>query len=104
MWIAHLRNYDIDSRHGCKCAAHVILGMGGRVYGKYSGRAGMLADTNMELLARDGRLTMLVRRPVVARMDVYITADHDSTLCVGCGRMMGGRIGSREQGQADARG
>jgi hypothetical protein len=104
MWIAHLRNYDIDSRHGCKCAAHVILGMGGRVYGKYSGRVGMLADTNMELLARDGRLTMLVRRPVVARMDVYITADHDSTLCVGCGRMMGGRIGSREQGQADARG
>ena len=64
--------------------------MGGRVYGKYSRRAGMLADTNIELLARDGRLTMLVHRPVVARMDVYITADHNNTLCVGRGRMMGG--------------
>ena len=64
--------------------------MGGRVYGKYSRRAGMLADTNIELLARDGRLTMLVHRPVVARMDVYITADHNNTLCVGRGRIMGG--------------
>ena len=95
--IAYLRGYDAELPRGCKCAAYVILDVDERVHGQYGGRSGMLAD--MELLARGGRLAALVRRLVGAGMDVYITADHGNTPCVGRGRVTGGGVETESRGK-----
>lgn len=95
--IAYLRGYDAELPRGCDCAAYVILDVDERVHGQYGGRAGMLAD--MDLLARGGRLSSLVRRLVAAGMDVYITADHGNTPCVGRGRVTGAGVETESKGK-----
>lgn len=95
--IAYLRGYDAEVPRGCKCAAYVILDVDERVHGQYGGRAGMLGD--MKLLARGGRLAALVSRLVAAGLDVYITADHGNTPCVGRGRMTGRGVETESRGK-----
>lgn len=85
--IAYLRGYDDELPYGCDCAAFVILDVDERVHGQYGGRAGMLRD--MELLRDGSRLAKLVRRLTDAGLDVYISADHGNTPCVGRGRVTG---------------
>ena len=85
--IAYLRGYDAELPYGCDCAVFVILDVDERVHGQYGGRAGMLRD--MELLRDGGKLAGLVRRLTDAGLDVYISADHGNTPCVGRGRMTG---------------
>lgn len=82
--IAYLRGYDAPLPWGCDVAAYIVLDVDERVHGQYGGRPGMLQD--MELLARSGKLAELVRRLTKAGMDVYISADHGNTPCVGRGR------------------
>lgn len=85
--MAYLRGYDAELPYGCECAAFVILDVDERVHGQYGGRAGMLKD--IELLRDSGKLAGLVRRLSAAGMDVYISADHGNTPCVGRGRVTG---------------
>lgn len=84
---SYLRGYDEMPPWDCAGAAFVILDVDERVHGQYGGRAGMLKD--MELLRDGGKLAGLVRRLSTAGIDVYITADHGNTPCVGHGRVAG---------------
>jgi len=88
--VAYLRGYDAELPYGCECAAFVVLDVDERVHGQYGGRAGMLKD--MELLRDGGKLAELVRRLSKAGMDVYISADHGNTPCVGRGRVTGAGV------------
>ena len=83
--VAYVRGYDVPLPQGCSMAAFIIMDVDERVHGQYGGRQGMLCD--MEVLARGGRLRDLVRRLTVGGFDVYITADHGNTPCVGRGRV-----------------
>ena len=94
---AHLRGYDAELPWGCDCAAFVILDVDERVHGQFGGRAGMLAD--MELLRDGGKLAALVKRLTAAGLDVYITADHGNTPCVGHGRVTGTGVETETKGK-----
>lgn len=85
--IAYLRGYDAELPYGCDFCAFIILDVDERVHGQYGGRPGMLGD--MELLRDSGKLAGLVRRLTAAGLDVYITADHGNTPCVGRGHVSG---------------
>lgn len=95
--IAFLRDYDAELPYGCDYAAFVILDVDERVHGQYGGRAGMLRD--MELLRDGGKLADLVRRLSATGMDVYITADHGNTPCVGRGRVTGTGVETETKGR-----
>ena len=88
---------------GKSCWWHVAnsnlmaAGVDERVHGQYGGRAGMLKD--MELLRDGGKLVELVRRLLDAGMDVYITADHGNTPCVGRGRVTGTGVETETKGK-----
>jgi hypothetical protein len=95
--IAYLRGYDAEVPHGCDYAAYIILDVDERVHGQYGGRPGMLRD--MELLAQGGKLAALVRRLMTQGLDVYITADHGNTPCVGHGRVTGRGVETESRGK-----
>ena len=95
--VAYLRGYDDELPWGCDYVAYVILDVDERVHGQYGGRAGMLKD--MELLRDGGKLVDLVRRLLGAGMDVYITADHGNTPCVGRGRVTGTGVETETKGK-----
>ena len=95
--IAYLRGYEAELPRGCDFAAYVILDVDERVHGQYGGRPGMLRD--MELLAQGGQLAALVRRLIARGLDVYITADHGNTPCVGRGRVVGRGVETESRGK-----
>ena len=88
--IAYLREYNTELPYGCECAAFVALDVDEHVHVQYGGRAGMLKD--MELLRDSGELAGLVRRLSSSGMDVYISADHGNTPCVGHGLVTGASV------------
>jgi len=55
------------------------------MWGYTSGRIGMYQD--IKLLTEQNKLSNMVRRFLSDGFDVYISADHGNTACVGLGRI-----------------
>lgn len=69
-----------------KCGAVIINDVDDMVHGQQQGRIGMFND--ISVLAKQGQLASLTKRLLNAGYDVYITADHGNTPCVGMGKLM----------------
>lgn len=84
--ISYARGYDAEFGIGVQCAAIIINDVDDMVHSQMQGRVGMLQD--MRLLSRQGKLTRLVRRLIDGGFEVYITADHGNTPCIGMGKLI----------------
>ena len=60
------------------------------VHAQTQGRIGMYHD--IKLLTGQKKLSNMVRRFLADGFDVYISADHGNTACVGLGRIMGSGV------------
>lgn len=85
--IGYERGYDADFGTTIKCAAVIINEIDDTVHGQGQGRIGMFNDVNV--MAKQAKLVTLVQRLLKKGFDVYITADHGNTPCVGDGKLMG---------------
>lgn len=84
--IGYERGYDADFGPAVSCAAIIINDVDDMVHGQLQGRTGMYND--ISLLMKQGKLIGTVRRMLKAGFDVYISADHGNTPCVGMGKLM----------------
>lgn len=84
--IGYERGYDAGFSSFVKCAAVIINDIDDMVHGQQQGRIGMFND--ISVLAKQGELVKLTKRMLKAGFDVYITADHGNTPCVGRGKLM----------------
>ena len=84
--IAYERGYDVEFSSSVKCAAVIINDIDDMVHGQLQGRKGMYSD--ISLLTESGKLSRLTKRLLKKGFDVYITADHGNTPCVGIGKLM----------------
>lgn len=84
--IGYERGYDADFPSAVKCAAVIINDVDDMVHGQKQGRIGMFND--ITVLSKQGQLATLTRRLLRAGFDVYISADHGNTPCVGMGKLM----------------
>lgn len=84
--IGYERGYDADFTSNVKCAAVIINDVDDMVHGQKQGRIGMFND--ITVLSKQGQLVALTKRLLRAGFDVYITADHGNTPCVGMGKLM----------------
>lgn len=84
--IGYYRGYDADVSALIQCGVIIINDIDDIVHGQKQGRKGMYHDIG--LLAESGKLVDLVRRLLKQGFDVYISADHGNTECVGQGRLM----------------
>lgn len=85
MQIDYQRGYDIEFATQVKCGAVIINDIDDMVHTQLDGRAGMRED--VDKLAKRGKLARLVKSLLNAEFDVYITADHGNTPCVGIGKL-----------------
>lgn len=83
--IEYARGYDVDFSPFIKCAAVIINDVDDMVHAQKFGRAGMYRD--MTELTKQGKLIKLVKRLLSQGFDVFITADHGNTPCVGMGQL-----------------
>lgn len=81
--IGYERGYDTEFGHIVKCAAVIINEIDDIVHGQRQGRHGMFSDVSV--IAKQDKLGKLVRRLIQQGFDVYISADHGNTPCVGDG-------------------
>lgn len=84
--IGYERGYEADFAAAVKCAAVIINDVDDMVHGQKQGRIGMFND--ITVLAKQQQLIGLVKRLFRKGFDVYITADHGNTPCVGMGKLM----------------
>lgn len=84
--IGYERGYDADFPSAVKCAAVIINDVDDMVHGQKQGRIGMFND--ITVLSKQGQLVALTKRLLGAGFDVYISADHGNTPCVGMGKLM----------------
>lgn len=84
--IGYYRGYDADVSVLIRCGAIIINDVDDIVHGQKQGRKGMYHD--ISLLAESGKLAGLVKRLLKQGFDVYISADHGNTACVGQGKLM----------------
>lgn len=84
--IGYERGYDADFPSAVKCAAIIINDVDNMVHGQKHGRIGMYND--ITVLSEQGKLVALTKRLLRAGFDVYISADHGNTPCVGMGRLV----------------
>lgn len=84
--IGYERGYDADFGSFVRCAAVIINEIDNTVHGQGQGRIGMFNDVTV--MAKQGKLVKLVKRLLQKGFDVYITADHGNTPCVGTGKLM----------------
>jgi hypothetical protein len=84
--ISYERGYDVDFASAVRCAAVIINDVDDMVHGQRQGRIGMFND--ISVLAKQKQLVGLVKRLLHKGFDVYITADHGNTPCVGMGKLM----------------
>lgn len=82
--VAYNRGYEINFGSSVKCAAFIVNDVDDTLHAQQFGRAGMLHD--MEVLNDRGRLRTLTETLLSKGFDVYITADHGNTPCVGIGK------------------
>ena len=84
--IGYERGYDAEFGAAVSCAAIIVNDVDDMVHGQLQGRTGMYND--IMLLAKQGKLIGTVRRMLKAGFDVYISADHGNTPCIGMGKLM----------------
>lgn len=83
--IDYQRGYNVEFATQIKCGVIIINDIDDMVHAQLDGRAGMCEDVGK--LAKRGKLAKLVKSLINAEFDVYITADHGNTPCVGIGRL-----------------
>ena len=88
--IGYERGYDANFGSFVRCGAVIILDVDEMVHAQTQGRIGMFHD--IKLLAGQNKLSNMVRRFLSDGFDVYISADHGNTACVGLGRIMGSGV------------
>lgn len=84
--IGYERGFDAEFGPFVRCAAVIINDIDDMVHGQQQGRIGMFND--ISVLAKQGELIKITKRMLKAGFDVYITADHGNTPCVGMGKLM----------------
>ena len=84
--IGYERGYDAEFGPAVKCAAIIINDVDDMVHGQLQGRLGMYND--IKVLADQHKLVDTVRRMLAQGFDVYISADHGNTPCIGMGKLM----------------
>lgn len=84
--IGYERGYNADFPSVVKCAAVIINDVDDMVHGQKQGRIGMFND--ITVLSKQAQLVGLTKRLLRAGFDVYISADHGNTPCVGMGKLM----------------
>lgn len=84
--IAYIRGYDVDFGSFIKCGAVIINDVDDMVHGQKQGRIGMFND--ITVIAKQAQLVGLTKQLLRSGFDVYITADHGNTPCVGMGKLM----------------
>lgn len=80
---AYVRGYDVQPSPFTKLLAVIINDVDDIVHGQRQGRQGMYNDITM--LAKTGKLQVLIRSLYMMGFSVYLTADHGNTLCKGVG-------------------
>lgn len=84
--IGYERGYDAEFGPAVKCAAIIINDVDDMVHGQLQGRLGMYND--IKVLADQHKLVDTVKKMLAQGFDVYISADHGNTPCVGMGKLM----------------
>lgn len=79
------RGYDADPGPFARLVTIIINDIDDMVHGQLQGRQGMLQD--VRLLSQSEKLQGLIRRLMKQGFDVYITADHGNTECIGAGAL-----------------
>ncbi len=85
--IGYERGYDAQFGSFVRCGAVIINDVDDMVHAQQQGRLGMFND--ITVLANQKKLLEMTRRFLAAGYDVYITADHGNTACIGLGKLMG---------------
>lgn len=88
--IGYKRGYDASFDSFVRCGAVIIPDVDEMAHAQKQGRVGMFHD--IRLLARQNKLSNMVRRFLSEGFDVYISADHGNTPCVGLGRIKGSGV------------
>ena len=84
----YARGYDVQLSPFTKLLAVIINDVDDIVHGQQQGRPGMYND--ITLLAKSGRLQILIRSLHKSGFTVYLTSDHGNTSCRGIGAMRTG--------------
>lgn len=88
--IAYERGYDASVSSFTRCGAVIINDVDDAVHAQKQGRTGMYQD--ISLLAKQGKLSDMVRRFQHRGFDIYITSDHGNTASAGLGRLKGSGV------------
>lgn len=83
--ISYERGYDADFGPFIKCGAVIINDVDDIVHAQKYSRTGMYRD--ISALTKQGQLAKLVKRLLSNGFDVFITADHGNTPCIGMGQL-----------------
>ena len=81
---AYNRGYEITFGSSVKFAVFIVNDVDDILHAQQFGRLGMFRD--MEKLSDGGRLKCLTENLLAKGFDVYITADHGNTQCIGIGK------------------
>ncbi len=84
--ISYSRGYDVELNPFVRCAAIIINDVDDLVHAQKQSRMGMYND--ITLLADQEKLVNLTRKMLSQGYDVFITADHGNTPCIGLGKYM----------------
>ena len=85
--IGYERGYDAQFGSFVRCGAVIINDVDDMVHAQQQGRLGMFND--ITVLANQQKLLGMTQRFLATGYDVYITADHGNTACIGIGKLMG---------------
>lgn len=88
--IYYCRGYDNELKQSTKCAAVIINEIDDMVHGQTQERLGMY--NGIKVMAQNGKLAGMVNRYIKQGFDVFITADHGNTPCVGMGVYRGAGV------------
>lgn len=85
--IGYGRGYDAQFDSFVQCGAVIINDIDNIVHAQTQGMLGMFND--ISVLANQKKLLTMTQRFLTEGYDVYITADHGNTACIGKGKLMG---------------
>ncbi len=85
--IEYLKGYESTPDIFTKCCAIIVMGIDELVHSQKQGREGMFND--ITTMVKKKELVHLTEKLLSQGFDVYISADHGNTPCVGIGKMVG---------------
>lgn len=85
--IGYERGYDAQFSSFVRCGAVIINDVDDMVHSQMQGRLGMFND--ITVLANQKKLLEMTHGFLSSGYDVYITADHGNTPCIGLGKLVG---------------